>query len=770
MINSTKWGARFLTTTAMGVCLATTPALAQNANRAPAEQTDGEAASVGEIIVTANRREERAQDVGISISAFSGDMLQSKNIRTAEDLAKTVPGLNSTASSGSSVSTVVIRGVGVSDFNDHQEQPNATYQDGVYIPFSTAVGIPVFDIERVEVLRGPQGTLFGRNATGGLIQYVANKPRAGTSAEIEVGAGERSLWRGQGSLNLGNDTIAARASLYYQTQDGYVKNLSGRNRGDKDVFAWRGQIKFTPDALTTINLRAEGYRQRGTNPGYIAYPAYYPGAEAAYLPETIDFWGTGPGKDLYGYRNPYKPSAQTVDLNNEGLLNKDSRTYALTIERKLGKATLTSITSYGKVNNAYVEDTDSTPFRQFEAGNVTSAHDFQQDLHISGGSDRLRYTVGGFYLDIKGNYGLYNLFDSYLAVAFGGAFSAPEQDHVIINNDYGVSTKSKAVYGQFEYDLSDKVTFIVGGRYTWDNVKLNSLTVNCLQTIDGLCDFFGGIPTTTLNTFVTGLGPVTINRSYSDWSGKAQINFKPSDDLLLYASASRGTKAAGYTAPLTGLYPIVDLPYRPERLNAFEIGEKAQILDRRLTINSSFYYYDYSDFQTFLFQNTSTKVLNRDAQAYGGELEVSGRFDGEWTANFGAAYSHFLVNDIITVRAPTGEKQRPINQPEWQLLWGLSKSVQLNDKLSVDLSYNGRYVGNAFYNIVNDPIVKAPGYVVHDATIRLESDKGWWVAGYINNIFDKTYQVGAFDVSFFSWSLRQFGEPRTVSVAAGIKF
>jgi len=759
-------GKRLLLSTALGLVSVSSSAWAQDGGAAePVESAE----STDVIMVTANRREERSQDVGISISAFSGETLETKNIRTAEDLAKTVPGLNSTASSGSSVSTVVIRGVGVSDFNDHQEQPNATYQDGVYIPFSTAIGIPVYDMQRVEVLRGPQGTLFGRNATGGLIQYIANKPRAGTSGSISGGLGERDLRRVQGFINAGNDTLAIRVSGYYLNQDGFIKNVNGRNRGDKEVGSLRAQLKWTPDDRTTVIFRAEGFNQDGTNPGYLSYPAYYPGATSAYLPPNVDAWGSGPGNDFYGYRNPYDLEDLTVELNNDGKLMKRARSYSLTIERDIGFATLTSITAYNKVKNEYVEDTDSTPFTQFEAGNRTSADSWQQDLRITGKTGPLNFTAGAFFLDINGHYSLYNLFDSFLAQGFGGSFSGPEQDFVTIRNDYGVHTKSQAIYGQLEYALSDKLTFTLGARYTWDQIQLKDLSISCIQTIADLCGFFDGTPNPLINQEVTSFGPVTLDNNYSDWSGKVQLNYKPNPDLLLYASASRGTKSAGYTAPLTSLFPVANLPYAPERLNAFEIGEKATLMNGRVIFNVSLYYYDYHDFQTFLFQNVATQILSRNAQAYGGEFELSGRFGNGWTGFLGGAYNHFLVQDIETPFSPS-EEQRPINQPKFQLIWGLGKSTDLGRGLTLDVNYNGRFVDEAYYNIVNVPIVKAPSYVVHDFNVRLESDHGWWIAGYLNNAFDERYQVGAFDVAFFGWSLRQMGEPRTASFEVGYRF
>lgn len=713
----------------------------------------------GDIIVTANRREERSQTVGVSLTAVSEATLDDRNIRTSEDLARLVPGLNATAASGSGVSNFVIRGVGQTDFSDHQEQPNATYQDGVYIPFATATGIPLFDIQRVEALRGPQGTLFGRNATGGLIQYVSNKPTAGTSGAIEGAYGTRDLKRIQGFVNAGSDTIAGRIGYFYQSQDGFIKNVLGRDRGNKTVYALRGQLQVKPAVNTTITLRAEGFNQNGTPTGYIATPELL-GAPNTDLPPDVDAYGTGPGNDPNGYRTPY--SGLTTALDTPERLRKRSRTYSMTIEQGLGDATLTSTTAYGKVFNNYFEDTDSSPLNTFTAESTSRAHDFQQELRINGSTDRLRYTVGAFYLNIKGNYSANNsivVSPSLSTIVFGGAV-APGR--VLESDAYSLRTRSEAIFGQAEYDLGEKVTAILGARYTWDQFKY-AFASQCQQTVIGVCGFFGGDGGSALQ--IQGIGPLAQNEKGSDWSGKAQVNFKPVDDVLLYASVSKGVKSAGFSAPLANAYPIEPIFYRPENLYAYEIGEKAQFLDRRLTINTSAYYYDYKRYQTFLFQTVTTQVLNRDAEVYGGEVELSARPMAGLNANLSVAYNHFVVKTVF----PGIENQRPINAPRLQVNWGLGKTFALSDDLDFDIGYAGRAIGAAYFNIVNAPLVRAPSYDVHDFNIRLESKQGWYAAAYLNNAFDKRYQVGAFDL-FAGQVLRQYGEVRTFSGAVGFKF
>ena len=259
------------------------------------------------------------------------------------------------------------------------------------------------------MLRGPQGTLFGRNATGGLIQYISNKPTAGLGIGADATFGERDLHRVEGFINGGSDVIAARLAYYYQYQDGVIRNVSGPDRGNKQVYALRGEVLVKPTETTSITIRADGFDQNGTAPGYKATPSYYnANGVAADVPANVDIYGTGAGNDPYGYRNPY-PGLK-VDLNRPDKLDKRVRNIAATVEQSLGDATITSITSYSHVKSLYSEDTDSGPVDEFSVGSDTTAHAFQQDLHITGATGPFRYTAGAFFLDIHDHT---QLFQSY---------------------------------------------------------------------------------------------------------------------------------------------------------------------------------------------------------------------------------------------------------------------------------------------------------------------------------------------------------------------
>lgn len=513
---------------------------------------------------------------------------------------------------------------------------------------------------------------------------------------------------------------------------------------------------------TVITIRAEGFNQNGTAFGNPSTTSYV-GADgySQFLPDNVDAYGTGAGNDFYGYRN--RLGYLRVSLNDPGKIFKRVGPISATVTQDLGAATLTSVTSYGAVHNIYREDTDYGPLYETTFGTDAHVHDFQQELRLTGGSGPLRYTAGAFFFDVNGHYtgffGLPTLFNVDPNPQTGTGAQ--------LNIDYRLHTRSEAVYGQIEYDLAPRLTAILGGRYTWDQLHFTYLA-HCDETAIGACAALFGAD--GVKPIVSNLGTIRQQNHEGDWSGKAQLNFKPTQDVLVYASASKGVKSAGYSAATDGSVRADQLAFKPEHLYAFELGVKSQVLDRRLTFNTSAYYYDYKDFQTFQFSGVSSSVLNRNATAYGGEIELTARPGDGFTANLGVAYNHFLVHDIVTPEAPDGEDQRPINAPRLQLNWGLGKAIDLSGDFALRIDYSGRRISEVYYNIVNAPVVRAPGYVVQDFTIRLDNRHGWWVSAYLNNAFNERYQVSAFDLTSLGYSLRGYGEPRTFSAAVGFKF
>jgi iron complex outermembrane receptor protein len=760
----------------VGTTLLAAPAIAQQAS--PAQPGPALSPDSGDIVVTANRREENVQKVPISVTAVSGTRMDALNIKRPEDLTKLVPGMAAIPNAGTAVSSYNLRGVSQADAAEHEEQPVAVYQDGVYIANSASTGFPIYDVQRVEVLRGPQGTLFGRNATGGLIQFISNAPTAKPGGELELTGGNYDLFRVQGYINGGSDKVAARLSVYHSQHQGYIKNFTGKDLASENITAIRGQVKFTPTETTSFTLRAEGWNSSGTADGGKAVPDYltasgYP----AVVPANVDIFGTGAGNDIYGYRDrdsdPWHRS-----VNDPGRIFKHARTLAGTFEHDMGDLSLFSITSYQTAKIHYREDTDGTPIVETAYADGADSHEFTQELRLQKSTGRFRFTGGVFFFDNSGTYYTqYSLpFFCSPAVTDDCSLNRSPPDVPLTEaaskgasnrTDYSMTTHSLAVFAQGEYDLTDKLTAIVGGRYTWDWQRFNYLST-CTETGPGACAAIFGVGTRP--GIVSGLGLIHLKQENDDWSGKVGLNYKLTDRVLLYGSYSKGLKSAGFSTATDGFVLPDQLRFKPERLYSGEIGVKSTFFDRKLTVNIGAYDYNYKNFQTFIFSGVSFSVVNKPAKARGVELETTLRPGAGLTLNFGGAYNHFRVKDISTPEAPDGESQHSINSPTWVASWGVSKEMPVADSVKLTLAYNGHFTGNRYFGTVNEAIIHAPGYTIHDATATIETDHGLSVTAFVSNLTNKFYPTIGFDQTFNGFTMNHVGAPRTFGVSVGYKF
>ncbi|MBW7950404.1 MAG: TonB-dependent receptor [Pseudorhodoplanes sp.] len=731
------------------------PALAQSAPAASKESA--ESSEETEIVVVAQRREQRLQDVGISVSAISAASLDNAQITRGEDLALLAPGLSAVQNSGSAVSLFTVRGVGQADFADHHEQPNAIYEDQVYVGTPVATGFPLIDLARVEVLRGPQGTLFGRNATGGVVHFISNAPTLDTAFGASASFAERNNVRVQGFLNGGlGENLAARLSLYFSRGDGYIKNPVGPDLHTDNNIAGRLQFKATAGD-TNFTLRLQAMHQRDRAGTYAALPSYRTAdGIARFLPEDLDVYGTGPGNDFYGYRNR-SGSVWIIPTDDIGYVRKDVQSASLVADHKFSFGTLTSVSNFTNARSRYFEDSDGTPNLVANYLSNTDAQQFTQELRLNGSTDKIDWTAGAYFIRIDGEY--FTRFDlpTFLDLASQGA---------AVSNRYTLDTTSWAIFGQAEYALTDRLTFILGARYTSDRKRLNLNTV-CTETGAGGCAalFFAGLTDANGNLVptATNVGRIRLSRTDNDWSGRAQLNYKPSDDVLLYLSANKGIKGGGFTIPLDGLLVVSDIPFAPEQLFAYEAGFKSSFADNRVRLNGSVFYYDYKNLQTFQFVNTSSGVLSRPAEAFGGELELSARLTRGWNATVGVAYNDFKVKNIATPTAPQGEKQRPILAPELQVNWGLDGEVPVASDYALFGNYSGTYVSSRYFNVVNVPVVRGEPYTLHNLTLGIKNTRrGWSVAAFATNLFNEEVEIFAADLTALGYSNRRFAPPRQV--------
>lgn len=751
-----------------------TPAYASEATAANGAGAGAAAPSddFEEIVVTANRRPEKLQDVGAAVTLESSAKIEAFQVTRAEDLAKLSPGLAAIPENGSAVSSFSIRGLSQADSSEHEEQPVAIYQDGTYVAIPAATGFPIYDVDHAEVLRGPQGTLFGRNATGGSVQFFSNQPTDTFAAGISYTAGDYNLRRLEGFINGGNSVVSDRFAYYLSERGGYVKNLDGPNLLSSDVAAFRNQTKFKFGDNTEGTLRLETWQDNGT-PANRQTASFTP-AGSIYdraLPQTAP--------NLYGYVNPStSPFVQAVNVPGE--VFKRASTIALNVEHKMGDITLDSVTSFIRTRINYLEDTDGTPDNNAYYSDGGVADTYGQEFRLIKSNGAFRWTTGVNFFENKGDF--FVLFaqptfcdptsTTVCATAGQGSAHFPLSSALgkgaQLQTAYSLDYKAYSGFGQTEYDITDKLTAIVGARYTYDDQHFD-WSFNCTQSIASGCLTVFGTPAGTGGNF--NYAPVTnLSQTKGLWSGKAQLNYKLDPDVLLYALLSKGVKSGGYFDATAGNVPASQFSFKAETLYATEAGIKSQFLDRKLTVNADYYHYNYENSQQFNFVNgIYFTVVNLPANSNGFELETNYKLGHGFSVNFSGSYNDIWVHDVQPCSTCAPQNERPIDAPKYIGAAGFEEDFKFRD-LAFSLMYNARYTGDRYFALINQPVAHAPAYIVQDASFRVSTESGLWVQAWVSNLANRVYANSQFDNTAQGFALTHIAPPRMGGVTVGIRF
>lgn len=652
-----------------------------------------------EVIVTAQKREESAQDVGISITTLSGEQMESLGYTNAQDVTALAAGVATVQPNGEANYAVGIRGVANNDFTSNVESPVAIYVDETYISQMSGAGFLLFDIDRVEILRGPQGTLFGRNATGGLVHYLSVKP---TTDEFNgYGSftyGNFDRFKAQGAVNIPmGDTLSARISLATHQGDGYAFN---RLNPDKDLnnaneSAGRVQLRFQPNEDFDLLLNAR-FGHQNIRTGFFEYAS-------AILP-TGDYTPGVPNPDLGNYVD-LDGDVYAGDFDFTGQNKTNTEGYTGRFDWNLGFAKLTSITDLQSVERDYMEDSDASPANYFNFFLTTDAEQFSQEVRLAGDMEKLKWVLGFYYLDIDINDSNGAKATDLFAALFGPVAVAGFNG---VRNPYSLDTKSWSLFGQFEYALADELTLIGGLRYISEKKD---------YVYDDYVALFPEDVTSGLDPRIMNLDPPASfvgNRKDSNIAARAQLNWTPSDGILAYASWNRGVKSGGYNAPLlpTPIFLTQEfMTYDPEKLDAYEVGVKLDL--GRARLNASGYYYDYKNCQAFSILGLDTFTLNADCENKGFEVEVQGSAAKGLDYLFGVGFTDAEVTNIlgVTVDAVTplgtlpaiipGGKQRPVQTPKWNLTGLVRYEFPVPGIGNLALQVDGQYRSEHFFALTN---------------------------------------------------------------------
>ncbi|MBK5912189.1 TonB-dependent receptor [Rhodothalassium salexigens] len=758
-----------------------------------------------EIVITAQRRQQSLQDVGLAIEAFSGEALAEYDVEKSWDIADLTPGVHVSGNLAGQNTQFTIRGVTQNDFNDIVESPNAVYLDEGYIAIAQAQTFATFDIDRVEILKGPQGTLFGRNATGGLVRYISRKPSLDGPAgylnttygvyDAPVVADGIEL---EGAVNLPlADTVAVRGAFTYSLQDPYMENLyplgavgdppgpgAGADLGDDDTLAGRFTLLIEPRADLRILLAANAERSRLNTGPFQSKPTIAVFEDVNGVPELVntidvapgetrtsiapdggdfgtdldndglfaaqgdpdDFFGRfGPGGDFFGFVDPDGEDFQfSSDFAFEDSNSTDTWGINLDVAWDLTDAiTLTWISDFKDYAKLLFIDVDAAPVNQSANYAGVDAQSISQELRLSGGTDRFEWVTGLYYLNID-NRSQNGLKFPVNSVVPGAPFD--------LGSEADLETNSYSAFGQVAYDATDRLT-LVGGVRVIQEEKDYRFFQAIFPTEDSRI-IHQGDPQIIGPVFDANGAPVTFQDSLSDthWAANLRAEYRLTPDVLLFASAKRGVKAGSFNAQLAGGLPIPDLreviPYDAEILYAYEAGAKTSFWQGRGRFNANVFFYDYNDYQAFLFTGVSGIVTNEDATYKGADIKLDLSPAPGWDVSVSTALLDAKIKDVpLRIGGPISRDVEPTYAPEyqvsamtryqWQLFGGTASAM-------ADLSWSDGF----YYNLRNFDADQFDDYVMVNFRLAWASPDGHWEAAFkVRNLTDERAGVQGFNLA-----------------------
>ena len=722
--------------------------------------SDLSAAVLEEVTVTAQKREESIQDVGIAITAYTGDQLSQLGWTNAQQVTAMAPGVTTVQPNGEANYAIAIRGVANSDFTTNVESPVALYVDEVYISQMSGAGFLLYDMDRVEILRGPQGTLFGRNATGGLVHYITKKPTKEFDGYIMGTVGDYDQYKVQGAVGGGNDLVSVRFSGAYNEADGYVDNHykstdGSKNPPDKlnnaDDSSYRAQVMFTPtdDLNILLNVR---HGQQNIDTGFFKYVS---SVEDNTLTPGV------PNPILDGYRDT-SGDQYSGSYNNPGYNELETDGYSATVHWSFGDMELVSISDYSTVKRQYIEDSDASPVEFFNFFLDTDAKQYSQELRLRSDTESLKWVTGVYYLGLE-------LDDENGAITdpFMGPASTPGAEAGLLN-PYTSNLDSYSVFGEVNYSLTPDMNLIVGARWIRDERDFK-YTTNYAEFLDAYKRNYNA-PSNLAN--VTELAAYKGNRDDEEVSGRLELDYNINNDLMVYGSWNLGVRGGGYNAPIFPLSPPLDyddatMSYDPENLYAYEVGFKSTIMGGLARLNGAAYYYDYQDYQAFYITGIDTITFNTDATSSGAELELqSSPIDG-MDLLLGAAY-----NDI-KVDLPNGDDVPSVVSPEWKFN-GMVRYEWPMFGGYVAAQADAVYIDTVYFALTGFDTVKQDGYTVANVSLSYATqDRKWLARAFVDNVGDTEYLVQTFDLSgmnVFGLTEQYYGRPQWWGVSLQYNF
>ena len=718
----------------------------------PAARGEDDTAQIESITVTARRLPQSEQDIGTTIFALDEQRIEALRIEQPIDIGNYVPNVNIKNTLGNTNPVITIRGISLNDFVANNDQSAGVYLDEVFMASPAMMSFQVFDVERAEVLLGPQGTLYGRNTTAGAINFISNKPSQDFYTELELGYGNFGRISADAVVNGGiTNTLSGRFAMTGDwSDDGHFNNtLTGNEYGELSRWAARGQLAWSPDYDKEFLFNIHGGHDGSdalTN--WIAIgildlslPGVCAPAIAGDREQTL-----AQCTDLLGFQdNDGDPFTGAWNLEPRN----DTEQYGavFTADLYYGDSTLTAITAYEAFDRKLQEEADGSPAVGLHIDYKNFIEQFSQEVRWSSVSEKLNWIAGGFlHVDerVSAPSQRINLRDWFNDVLFV---------------EWDQDTRSAAVFGHVEWPFKNTWRLVGGARYTWEEKEIFSSSRNTVP--------FGGVSRLTGSNV-----PVRISRdsrfSNTELTGDAGVEYFPINNLLAYFKFSKGFKSGGFTGLLVGSQEELD-PYDEEELFAYEAGVKTTFLEQRLRLNAALFYYDYRNMQVFAIPldavNPVPRITNAEkAEIFGLDASLT------WLP---------MTNLVITTnigwldtenKDPRFDGLDLPNAPRVSFSNVISYKRRLSNDWTIAPVFYASYQDEAFKTLENQPLLKAENYWLVNARLALQKNNRWEIALWGNNLTDEEYIVEAFDQAGAGVLIYNYGMPRTYGVSLSYRW
>lgn len=705
-------------------------------------QAQGNALALEEVIVTATKRESNLQDVAVAVTALGEALIRDARITTAEDLTFLVPSLNLQKGGNARSTSFSIRGIGTQSFSSAVEPSVSTMLDGVVLGRSAQAFMQLLDIERVEVLRGPQGTLFGKNSTGGVVHIITKDPSDEFTGEVMGSVVEGDEYRAGLSLSGPiSDSLGYRFTVVGTALDGYTRNVfDGKDYNGEDSYSLRGKLRWLPTDNIEV-LWASDYSERDSD------------ASASPIYSLAPFNGNEEANQaILDLLLPVVPSKENKQVNiNKFPFNKnDQWGHSLEVNWDMGGYTLTSISALrGFEVNAF-GDLDNQPVDRFGADQFggSEQEQFTQEIRIaSPASDTVNYVAGLYF------------FDQDIDRSFRRQFEIVAGSPGVAIADFEVHTTNWALFGEMTWSFAEDWRLIVGARYTEDEIDFTFQRSSEGPLV--------GIP--------PAVAPTDGGTDESDLSGKFVVQWDVSEEGMAYVSYAQGYKGPAFDVAF-GTDPVGLPRVEPETSDSYELGFKSTFWDGRLRLNLAAFHSEYQDFQSQAFFDPdgtpaecpadepncnvgddpgSFILINAgEVSTQGVEVDILAQLNERARLSGGLAFIDAEIEEypagpcsggqIFRGECPNGLQDLSGGDlpftPRWKGSLALSYDVPLTDTVMMVLKGSVRAQDEVQYSLSQDPNTVGDSYAIYDAAVVFEAtDDRWDAKLFVNNLFDEFY-------------------------------